>query len=109
MGDAPGPGAVAVTVYMVAADDFWDWEWNEVSPIGRKLLDDVDLETFEGAMLDALSDFQRQSGPIEEIIAIFRQALACFVDVGPLEGNEAAMAETERRFAAFVIKEEMRT
>ena len=92
-------------IYVISADDFWDWEWNQLSPLAQKHLTESEQQVVEDAILDALWEFQRdftERPEFEAVWSAFRAALACFVDVGPLEGNEAAIKETERRFAAFV-------
>ena len=97
----------AATLYIIAADDYWDWERHEVSPLGRRFLDAVELRTVEWAIRDVLAGYEREcgSGPdYERAVAGFRAALGCMVDVGPFVGDQGAMAETERRLEGYVMR-----
>ena len=72
-------------LYVVVADDLGDWQRHELSPLGRKLVEDEDIEVVTGAMAAAAGRLR-----------LFRAVLACCIDVGPLEGDAAEIAETGR-------------
>ena len=105
VGPATEPAELPKQRYVIAADDFWDWEWDVLSPLAKKHLSEAEQQVLEGAIGDVRWEFERdfEEGPaFETAWATFRQALTCFVDVGPLEGDAAAAAESERRLAAFL-------
>ena len=84
-------------LYIINAADLWDWHRDLPTPLAHRLLTDVELNTFVYAMNKALPSLWED----EDALAHFREALACIVDFGPLENNDAAQAETERRISEF--------
>ena len=97
-GPAADPADRPSPLYVIDGADIWDWERHELAPLASKIVPPQERAVTEEAMRKALASLR----DVEGGVALLRQALACFVDVGPLEGNEAAIKETERRFAAFV-------
>ncbi len=91
-------------IYVVSADDLWDWQLMEVTALARRLLSEEELTVFSGAVMDVVRQYFNYYENDEEChaaLAWFRLALSCIVDIGPLEENTDAMNETERRYGAF--------
>ena len=103
-GEKASPTWKASSTYLVSADDLWDWERGEATPLARRFLSEEELTEFSRAVLDAERQYARECGSHKELAAaltLFRLALSCVVDIGPLERDPDAIAETERRVAAF--------
>jgi len=91
-------------IYVVSADDLWDWQLMEVTALARRLLDEDELTVFSGAVTDVIRqhfDYYEDDEKCREALGWFRLALSCIVDIGPLEKDADAMNETERRYKAF--------
>ena len=91
-------------IYVVSADDLWDWQLMEVTALARRLLDEEELAVFGGAVTNVIRqhfDYYEDDEKCREALGWFRLALSCIVDIGPLEKDANAMNETERRYKAF--------
>ncbi|MXY92314.1 MAG: hypothetical protein F4047_03020 [Caldilineaceae bacterium SB0670_bin_27] len=91
-------------IYVVSADDLWDWQLMEVTALARRLLDEDELTVFSGAVTNVIRqhfNYYEDDEKCREALGWFRLALSCIVDIGPLEKNADAMNETERRYKAF--------
>ncbi|MDE0143472.1 MAG: hypothetical protein OXI80_08200 [Caldilineaceae bacterium] len=91
-------------IYVVSADDLWDWQLMEVTALARRLLDEDELTVFSGAVTDVIRqhfNYYEDDEKCREALGWFRLALSCIVDIGPLEKDADAMNETERRHKAF--------
>ncbi|MDE0463342.1 MAG: hypothetical protein OXH93_13080 [Caldilineaceae bacterium] len=91
-------------IYVVSADDLWDWQLMEVTALARRLLDEEELTVFSGAVTDVIRqhfNYYEDDEKCREALGWFRLALSCIVDIGPLEKDADAMNETERRHQAF--------
>lgn len=91
-------------IYVVSADDLWDWQLMEVTALARRLLDEEELTVFSGAVTNVIRqhfNYYEDDEKCREALGWFRLALSCIVDIGPLEKNADAMNETERRHKAF--------
>ena len=100
----PAQKKVKHSPYLLSADDLWDWDLGEPSSLVRRFLIQEELQQFSQAVWDAEEHYIRECENDEELgaaLALFRVALSCFVDIGPLESNPGAMAETKRRISAF--------
>ena len=94
----------ASPTYLVSADDLWDWERGEATPLARRFLNEAELTEFSRSVLDAERQYARECGSRKELaeaLTLFRLALSCVVDIGLLERDPDAIAETERRVTAF--------
>lgn len=90
--------------YLISADDLWDWERGEATPLASRFLSEEELTEFSRAIQSAEELYAQGCGSHKELgtaLAVFRLAFSCYVDIGPLRDNPAAIAETERRFEAF--------
>ena len=100
----PAQKKVRRSPYLVSADDLWDWERGEPTPLAYRFLSEEELTEFSHAVLGAEKQYAQGYGSHKELgiaLALFRLAFSCYVDIGPLKDNPAAMTETERRFDAF--------
>ena len=91
-------------IYVVSADDLWDWQLMEVTALARRLLDEEELTVFSGAVTDVIRqhfDYYEDEEECQRALGWFRLALSCIVDIGPLEKDVDAMNETVRRHQAF--------
>ena len=91
-------------IYVVSADDLWDWQLMEVTALARRLLNEEDLTVFSDAVTDVIRqhfDYYEDDEECHRALGWFRLALSCIVDIGPLEKNADAVNETERRYEAF--------
>ena len=91
-------------IYVVSADDLWDWQLMEVTALARRLLDEEELTVFSGAVTNVIRqhfEYYEEDEKCREALGWFRLALSCIVDIGPLEKDADAMNETERRYKAF--------
>lgn len=91
-------------IYVVSADDLWDWQLMEVTALARRLLDEEELTVFSGAVTDVIRqhfNYYEDDEKCREALGWFRLALSCIVDIGPLEKDADAMNETDRRYKAF--------
>ena len=92
------------SIYVVSADDLWDWQLMEVTALARRLLDEEELTVFSGAVTDVIRqhfDYYEDDDECHRALGWFRLALSCIVDIGPLEEEADAMKETERRRETF--------
>ena len=88
------------SIYVVSADDLWDWQLMEVTALARRLLDEEELTVFSGAVTDVIRqhfDYYEDNEECHRALGWFRLALSCIVDIGPLEEDADAMNETKRR------------
>ena len=91
-------------IYIVSADDLWDWQLMEVTALARRLLSEEELTVFSGAVTNVIRqhfDYYEDDEECQRALGWFRLALSCIVDIGPLEKDADAMNETERRHKAF--------
>ena len=91
-------------IYIVSADDLWDWQLMEVTALARRLLDEEELTVFSDAVTNVIRqhfDYYEDEEECNMALGWFRLALSCGVDIGPLEDDADAMEETERRREAY--------
>jgi len=90
--------------FLVSVDDMFDWERGEVTAMARRLMNAEEQRAFSEAILNVIQEYLEESETVQELanaLTWFRLALSCQVDIGPLENNPAAQAETERRTDGF--------
>ena len=91
-----------VTFYLVSADDLWDWERGEVTALARRLLSEEELQEFSANVTGEIR-FLVDSFTSEELASaalyMMRRRLSCHVNIGPLQDDQGAIAETKRRLA----------
>lgn len=92
----------SVTAYLVSADDLWDWERGEVSTLARRLLTGGELQEFSDNVtgeIRVLAESFESSDLLSASLYMMRRRLACHVNIGPLQDDQGAVAETKRRLA----------
>ena len=102
-GDSPNK-THPVTIYLVSADDLWDWERGEVSTLARRLLDADELQEFSDNVtgeIRFLADSIESGELLSAALYMMRQRLSCHVNIGPLKDDLDAISETKRRLSAF--------
>ena len=90
--------------FLVSVDDMFDWERGEVTAMARRLMNAEAQKEFSEAILNVIQEYLEEFETVQELanaLTWFRLALSCQVDIGPLENNPAAQAETERRTDGF--------
>ena len=100
-GDSPNK-THPVTIYLVSADDLWDWERGEVSTLARRLLDADELQEFSDNVtgeIRFLADSIESGELLSAALYMMRRRLACHVNIGPLRDDTGAVEETKRRLA----------
>ena len=93
-----------VTAYLASADDLWDWERGEVTALGRRLMDDEELQEFTANVtgeIRFLADSFESGELLSAGLYMMRRRLSCHVNIGPLKDAPGAKAETERRLSIF--------
>ena len=89
-----------VTSYLVSADDLWDWERGEVSTLARRLLSEEELQEFRDSVtgeIRAVVDSFKSDELVSAALYLMRRKLSCYVNIGPLKEDAAAIEETKRR------------
>ena len=75
--------------YLVSADDLWDWERGEPTPLAHRFLSEEELTEFSHAVLNVLKNSTpKDVAAMRELgiaLALFRIAFSCYVDIGPLK------------------------
>ena len=102
-GDSPNK-THPVTIYLVSADDLWDWERGEVSTLARRLLDADELQEFSDNVtgeIRFLADSIESGELLSAALYMMRQRLSCHVNIGPLKDDLDAISETKRRLSTF--------
>lgn len=92
----------SVTSYLVSADDLWDWERGEVSTLARRLLDADELQEFSANVtreIRAVVDSFKGVDLVSAALYLMRRRLSCYVNIGPLKEDAAAIEETKRRLS----------
>ena len=101
-GDTPTKTA-PVTAYLVSADDLWDWERGEVSPLARRLMDDDEQQEFSdnvtGEIRFLADAFEGEL--LSAFLYMMRRRLACYVNIGPLKEDADAIKATKQRLKEF--------
>ena len=103
-GDSPNK-AHPVTAYLVSADDLWDWERGEVSTLARRLLSEEELQEFSANVtgeIRFLADSFESGELLSASLYMMRRRLSCHVNIGPLQDDQGAIAETKRRLAILI-------
>ena len=96
-GDSPNK-THPVTIYLVSADDLWDWERGEVSTLARRLLDADELQEFSDNVtgeIRFLADSIESGELLSAGLYMMRRRLSCHVNIGPLKEDADAIAETK--------------
>ncbi|MDE0464617.1 MAG: hypothetical protein OXH93_19520 [Caldilineaceae bacterium] len=91
-----------VTAYLVSADDLWDWERAEVSPLARRLLTDEEIEDLRANVSEeirALVDSFESDDVTVATLYLMRRRMECYVNIGPLKEDLGAIEETKRRLS----------
>ena len=102
-GDSPNK-THPVTIYLVSADDLWDWERGEVSTLARRLLDADELQEFSDNVtgeIRLLVESFKSGELLSAGLYMMRRRLSCHVNIGPLKDDPSAVAETKSRLATF--------
>ena len=92
------------SIYVVSADDLWDWQLMEVTALARRLLSEEEMTVFRDAVMDVIRqyfDYYENDEECHAALGWFRLALSCIVDIGPMEEDADAMNETKHRQEAF--------
>ena len=90
--------------FLVSVDDLFDWERGEMTALARRFLSAEERREFSEAILAVIQEYLEECESEQELanaLTWFRLALSCQVDIGPLENDPAALAETERRTDGF--------
>ena len=90
--------------YLVSADDLWDWERGEETPLARRLLDAEELQEFSTEVvreMKLLVKLFENDSLLSAGVQMMRRRLMCHVNIGPLKDNPGAIAETKRRLSVF--------
>ena len=101
-GDTPTKTA-PVTAYLVSADDLWDWERGEVSPLARRLMDDDEQQEFSDNVTGEIRFLADafEGDLLSASLYMMRRRLACYVNIGPLKEDADAIKATKQRLKEF--------
>ena len=92
-----------VTAYLVSADDLWDWERGEVSPLGRRLLSEEAQQEFSDNVTGEIRFLAAafEGDLLSASLYMMRRRLACYVNIGPLKEDADAIKATKQRLKEF--------
>ena len=91
-------------VYLVSADDLWDWERAEATALARRLLTEEELQEFTANVkgeIRLLVESFKSDELVSAGLYMMRRRLSCHVNIGPLKDDSDAIAETKRRLSTF--------